>query len=887
MPNLIYKARPVSMKHTVSPCTLGFVSKKWFFRQISIGISFALLLTYINAVITPQSANAVTASDWNPGYIISDTNFYNSDAMSVQEIQNFLNTKVSTCRNSNCLKEYKQTTATTTLSYGTCATYQGDANESAAQIIYKVQKACGISAKALLVILQKEQGLVTASSPSDSAMRSAIGNACPDTGPCDPAYSGFFMQLYSGARQLALYGNPSSSFTWIRVGANNSIRFHPDTDCGSSSVFIRNRATAALYYYTPYQPNAAALENMNSTGDSCSAYGNRNFWRYFSEWFGNPTGDPNMSFDSATGVWGGIEISGWAKNENGALGTKFLWVNVDGLGRAIAANQSLDWFDLLNPGQGPNHGFKEFFSASPGSHSVCVYFTKLSGDQVSDCKYVYVPGGFGNVDSTTPTKGGVRIIGWSADITKTGTQPSYIWVKVNGSAGNALATNKNLSWLTSNFPGASTGQGFDLIIPTGTGTQQVCVFGAFTQGNSESYGCQTVVVPLGQGNLDSVSATGGGINISGWYVDFTRENDSFVWVDIDGRGSAYITNSQRGWLPAVIPNASISNGFDYFLPANTGTHKVCVYGANSGLLLGCKSVNVPYTTAGHIDSAQVSNGNIEIKGWAADLQRVNPSYIWVNVNGVGSAYLANQSTPWFEALFPGRGTNHGFSISVPAQNGNNQVCIFVNSVQIECKNIQVSADQGHLDSVSAVPGGVKITGWNVDFLGNHTNSYIWVDVNGVGQPLSTNVNLPWLEGLFPGHGTSHGFEYVIPAASTGTQTVCVKSARSAKTLGCEQVNIPYLEAGSLDSVQATAGMINTSGWAVDLRQKSSGFVWINVDGSGRAYVADANRPWFDAIFAGYGPNHGFDVNIPAPAGTHEVCAYVANTKIGCKFVTVP
>ena len=51
---------------------------------------------------------------------------------------------------------------------------------------------------------------------------------------------------------------------------------------------LANAATAALYYYTPYQPNAAALANLYGTGDSCSAYGNRNFWRLYRDWFGDP-----------------------------------------------------------------------------------------------------------------------------------------------------------------------------------------------------------------------------------------------------------------------------------------------------------------------------------------------------------------------------------------------------------------------------------------------------------------------------------------------------------------------------------------------------------------------------------------------------------------------
>ncbi|MEY4398046.1 MAG: hypothetical protein RLZ53_622, partial [Actinomycetota bacterium] len=37
-----------------------------------------------------------------------------------------------------------------------------------------------------------------------------------------------------------------------------------------------------------YTPNTAALNNLWGTGDGCSAYGNRNFWRTFWTWFGSP-----------------------------------------------------------------------------------------------------------------------------------------------------------------------------------------------------------------------------------------------------------------------------------------------------------------------------------------------------------------------------------------------------------------------------------------------------------------------------------------------------------------------------------------------------------------------------------------------------------------------
>lgn len=52
------------------------------------------------------------------------------------------------------------------------------------------------------MILQKEQGLVTASGPAlvPSRYRSAMGYACPDTATCNDDFSGFARQVWFAAR---------------------------------------------------------------------------------------------------------------------------------------------------------------------------------------------------------------------------------------------------------------------------------------------------------------------------------------------------------------------------------------------------------------------------------------------------------------------------------------------------------------------------------------------------------------------------------------------------------------------------------------------------------------------------------------------------------------
>jgi LysM repeat protein len=241
-------------------------------------------------------AEAANAAWFNPGQIISDSAFYNSGSMSAADIQRFLNGKVAVCRadptRPGCLKDYRLNTPAVTGVAGRCSSLPAKTNISAAELIYDVAIACGISPKVLLVKLQKEQGLVTSTNPSPRAYEFALGMDCPDTpAGCSAASAGFFWQLYRGAGQLNWYSNPAGSFTWLRPGATISRPYQANNPgCGSQSFVLENKATAALYYYTPYVPNQTALANLYGVGDVCSAYGNRNFFRDYTDWFGSTIG---------------------------------------------------------------------------------------------------------------------------------------------------------------------------------------------------------------------------------------------------------------------------------------------------------------------------------------------------------------------------------------------------------------------------------------------------------------------------------------------------------------------------------------------------------------------------------------------------------------------
>ncbi len=91
-----------------------------------------------------------------------------------------------------------------------------------------------------------------------------------------------------------------------RAFRDNYIQYNPNAGCGGTNVYIQNQATAGLYSYTPYQPNPSALANLNGGGDSCGAYGNRNFWVLFNNWFGSTfanvfTSNVNWKFEELDG----------------------------------------------------------------------------------------------------------------------------------------------------------------------------------------------------------------------------------------------------------------------------------------------------------------------------------------------------------------------------------------------------------------------------------------------------------------------------------------------------------------------------------------------------------------------------------------------------------
>ena len=271
--------------------------KRIWFVVLGVFVA-AFLFTFLTQKFKDnEAADAASLANFDPGYIISDYQMGNYNSMSEAEIQKFLTSK-NPCSNTN-YSYYQQLSANKSYTWHwanghfVCLSEErfGDgetigSGDTAAHIIWQAAQDYKINPQVLIVLLQKETGLITDPIPNNGDYRKATGYGCPDTAACSSKYYGFKNQVRNAA---ALFRTVlDGGWTNYPLG-NNYIQYNPNAACGGSVVNIRSLATSALYRYTPYQPNAGALAAGYGTA-SCGAYGNRNFYLYFEDWFGGITG---------------------------------------------------------------------------------------------------------------------------------------------------------------------------------------------------------------------------------------------------------------------------------------------------------------------------------------------------------------------------------------------------------------------------------------------------------------------------------------------------------------------------------------------------------------------------------------------------------------------
>ncbi|MBN8883053.1 MAG: hypothetical protein J0H73_12155 [Salana multivorans] len=666
-----------------------------------------VLALAVGASVVPSAtiAGASAAPGWDAGYIISDATFYDSTRMSADQIDAFLRAKGASCVSSAsgipCLKDYRETT-TSRAATSYCAAYTGGANQSAAAIIADVARACGINPQSLIVTLQKEQALVTTTAPTARKYQIAMGYGCPDTAACDTQYYGFFNQIYSAASQFQRYRANPRNYGYV-AGRNNTINYHPNAACGSSQVYIKNQATAGLYNYTPHQPNAAALATEYGNGDSCSSYGNRNFYNFFYNWFGNPTGQtPFGSVDQVTadGPW--ITVGGWALDPDTSDSIR-VHVYVDGKGAAnVLADGARPDIERIY-GRGAAHGFNARVSVSDGVHDVCAFAIDSDGgtNTLMRCSTVTTRSASPSTSLDVARASGatIKVGGWAMSPHTQASIRTDLYLDGRGVT-SRIADGERPD-LQRIFGNGST-HGYDFEVTADPGQHQVCVYAINPFGSGHTYRCATVTVASqpARGSLDAVTTDGVMVTAGGWAMSPHTSSPIQVSVSLDGAGVATgVADGVRSDIARIFGNGD-RHGYDLTFRSPPGTHRVCTSAldpySTTGSSLGCRDIVVSAVApTGVLDTVTVSPGAATLTGWAMSPHTSDPIRVDTYVDGRGAhSGMASEPRPDVERVY-GNGAAHGYRTTLALAPGTHSICQFAidpyagNHALFACRDVVV------------------------------------------------------------------------------------------------------------------------------------------------------------------------------------------------------
>lgn len=183
-----------------------------------------------------QREAGLPQGDFSPDTVISDANFRDASAMSVDDIQAFLAEQP-----------------------GTLATYSAPdhagVTKTAAQMIADAAAQWSVSPMVIMVTLQKEQSLLSDGTPTQRAYDWAMGCGKADSRTYYQ-YQGFGNQIWWGAQKLD----------------QNSKPWHPGIQMtiDGSLVYPTNASTYSLFKYTPH------------------LHGTTSFWLLYWRYFGDP-----------------------------------------------------------------------------------------------------------------------------------------------------------------------------------------------------------------------------------------------------------------------------------------------------------------------------------------------------------------------------------------------------------------------------------------------------------------------------------------------------------------------------------------------------------------------------------------------------------------------
>ena len=214
------------------------------------------------AICTPRFLRAQGVdANFNPNRILEDSELLDYDSMNLSEIQNFLAKKGSYLANYSTINTHGDTKSAAEIIYdATNNNYDCDGvtlsdSPTEAEKKLKCRHITTVNPKFILVLLQKESSLIEDSSPSQGRLDWATGYGCPDNYACNIYYKGFGKQVNSAALQFLAYINEQSRYRY-QAGqtytVSNTVGDYCTAENATSVITPANKATAALYNYTPH-----------------------------------------------------------------------------------------------------------------------------------------------------------------------------------------------------------------------------------------------------------------------------------------------------------------------------------------------------------------------------------------------------------------------------------------------------------------------------------------------------------------------------------------------------------------------------------------------------------------------------------------------------------
>lgn len=202
---------------------------------------------------------------------------------------------------------------------------------------------------------------------------------------------------------------------------------------------------------------------------------------------------------------------------------------------------------------------------------------------------------------------------------------------------------------------------------------------------------------------------------------------------------------------------------------------------------------------GGIDGAEIVPGGFKVNGWALDPNTPSPITMHAYMDGHGAAIAAADQTRSDVAYnFPPSGSQHGFSVSIPAGPGLHNACIFAinagsgTNSQLGCYLYNLSTSPiGALDGVSIDNGGqLRASGWALDpDTASPVDIHFYINGQFAGSANAADSRSD-VAGRFPEFGSNHGFTTDLPKLA-GINNVCAYGINVGTggnaLLGCQTV----------------------------------------------------------------------------------------------------